>query len=80
MGAETYIARNYFLGQMFVTPMAIIGVGLAGGIGWNLLWDRLIETTIGAVVGMTVAVAAWWFAKQRRLRLAAAGTPDVEPE
>lgn len=66
VGAEMFIARNYFLGQMFVTPMALIGVGLAGGIGWNLLWDRLVETTIGAVIGMAVAVAMWWLANRRR--------------
>lgn len=39
-----------------------------------------IVLAIGAVVGMTVAVASWWFAKQRRLRPAAAGATAVEPE
>lgn len=65
---------------MFVTPMALIGVGLADGIGWNLLWDRLIETTIGAVIGMGVALVMWWLAKQRR-KSSAGGAPAVaDPE
>lgn len=56
---------------MFVTPMALIGVGLAGSLGPHLLWDRLVETIVGACIGMTVAVASWWFARRRRLKLAA---------
>nr|WP_255622837.1 FUSC family protein [Tessaracoccus sp. OS52] len=72
VGAEMFMARNYFLGQMFVTPMALIGVALTTGLGPNLLWDRFVETTIGAIIGMTVALASAWFARQRRRKVAAA--------
>lgn len=65
MCTELFIARNYFLGQMFVTPMALIGVGLSGGIGWALLWDRSVETVIGAGVGMSVTLALWWLSRRR---------------
>ncbi len=51
-GAELYIARNYFFAQTFVTPLALLGTSI--GVGWSgqLAYDRIVETIIGAVVGM----------------------------
>ena len=65
-GAEMFIARQYVLAQIFVTPLALISTLLvlpaAPGI---LLRDRILDTVIGAAVGIAVVLAptAW-----RRLR------------
>lgn len=65
-GAEMFIARQYVLAQIFVTPLALIStllvVPAAPGI---LLRDRIFETVIGAAVGVAVVLAptVW-----RRLR------------
>ncbi|MDR7082075.1 putative membrane protein YccC [Arthrobacter ginsengisoli] len=65
-GAEMFIARQYVLAQIFVTPLALIStllvVPAAPGI---LLRDRIFETVIGAAVGIAVVLTptVW-----RRLR------------
>lgn len=51
-GAEIFIARNYFFAQTFVTPMALLGTSLGAGWSGQLAYDRIVETIIGAVVGM----------------------------
>ena len=57
-GAELFIARQYLLAQIFVTPLALISTLLvapaAPGI---LLRDRIVETVIGAAVGIAVVLA-----------------------
>jgi hypothetical protein len=64
--AEMFIARQYLLAQVFVTPLALIStllvVPAAPGL---LLRDRIMDTVIGAAVGIAVVLAptAW-----RRLR------------
>lgn len=65
-GAEMFIARQYVLAQIFVTPLALISTLLvvpsAPGL---LLRDRIFDTVIGAAVGIAVVLApAVW----RRLR------------
>ena len=61
-GAEMFIARQYLLAQVFVTPLALIStllvVPAAPGL---LLRDRILETVIGAAAGIAVvlAPAAW---------------------
>ncbi|MDD1476226.1 FUSC family protein [Arthrobacter sp. H16F315] len=66
-GAEMFIARHYGLAQIFVTPLALFSTLLvapsAPGI---LLRDRIIETVIGAAVGVAVVLAP---TARRRLRL-----------
>ena len=65
-GAELFIARQYFVAQVFVTPLALIATLLAAPVDPGLLLrDRIVETVIGAVIGVAVVVApaAW-----RRLR------------
>ncbi|MDF2048764.1 FUSC family protein [Arthrobacter sp. Cr_A7] len=67
-GAEMFIIRQYLLAQVFVTPLALISTLLvvpsAPGI---LLRDRIIETVIGAAVGIAVVLApgAWRRVRQR---------------
>ncbi|MET3919485.1 hypothetical protein ABIB26_000401 [Arthrobacter sp. UYEF20] len=71
-GAEMFIARQYVLAQIFVTPLALISTLLvAPSAPGLLLRDRILETVIGAAVGIAVVLAptAW-----RQLR-ARQGTP-----
>ncbi|QSZ50654.1 FUSC family protein [Arthrobacter sp. D5-1] len=65
-GAEMFIARQYLVAQVFVTPLALIATLLAAPVDPALLLrDRIIETVIGAAVGVAVVVApAVW----RRVR------------
>ncbi|MET4592015.1 FUSC family protein [Arthrobacter sp. 754] len=65
-GAEMFIIRQYLLAQVFITPLALISTLLVVPASPAiLLRDRIIETVIGAAVGVGVvlAPAAW-----RRLR------------
>ncbi|MCU1521844.1 MAG: hypothetical protein JWN19_2229 [Arthrobacter sp.] len=65
-GAEMFIARQYLLAQIFVTPLALISTLLvAPSAPGLLLRDRILETIIGAAVGIAVVLAptVW-----RRLR------------
>jgi uncharacterized membrane protein YccC len=65
-GAEMFIARQYMFAQIFVTPLALISTLLvAPSAPGLLLRDRIVETVIGAAVGIAVVVAptVW-----RRLR------------
>ncbi|MFD1657690.1 FUSC family protein [Streptomyces caeni] len=57
-GAEALISRNYWLGSVLVTPMALIITEFAryqqaGG----LMADRVLDTLIGAGAGLAAAVA-----------------------
>ncbi|HET8878900.1 MAG TPA: FUSC family protein [Arthrobacter sp.] len=65
-GAEMFIARQYMLAQIFVTPLALISTLLVAPVPAGvLLRDRFFETVIGAAVGVAVVLApALW----RRLR------------
>lgn len=75
-GAEMFIARQYALAQVFVTPLALISTLLVAPVSPGvLLRDRILETVIGAAVGIAVVLApsAWRRLQQRRdLRRAAA--------
>ncbi|MCT9082140.1 FUSC family protein [Streptomyces fulvoviolaceus] len=57
-GAEVLISRNYWLGSVCVTPMALLiteftGVQEPG----RLITERLVDTLVGALVGFVAAVA-----------------------
>ncbi|MGY2744590.1 FUSC family protein [Arthrobacter sp. UYCu723] len=70
-GAEMFIARQYVLAQIFVTPLALISTLLvAPSAPGLLLRDRILETVIGAAVGIGVVLAptVW---RQLRARHAA---------
>lgn len=57
-GAELFIARQYVLAQIFVTPLALISTLLVVPASSTiLLRDRIIETVIGAAVGVGVVLA-----------------------
>jgi hypothetical protein len=61
-GAEMFIIRQYLLAQLFVTPLALISTLLVVPSPPDiLLRDRIIETVIGAAVGIAVVLApgAW---------------------
>ncbi|RKO22885.1 FUSC family protein [Pseudarthrobacter phenanthrenivorans] len=80
-GAELFIIRQYLLAQVFVTPLALVSTLLVVPSSPGLLLrDRIIETVIGAAVGIAVVLApdAW-----RRLRgrtTAAGGSVPGPPQ
>lgn len=67
--AELYIARQYVVAQMVVTPLALLStvlVTVGTGVpvdGPALVTDRFIETVIGAVVGVACVLYPWAWRK-----------------
>ncbi|MBF4992644.1 FUSC family protein [Arthrobacter gandavensis] len=56
-GAELFIARNYALAQVVITPLALLSTELShAGSPTTLIQDRAIETVIGALVGMALVL------------------------
>ncbi|KUN88959.1 hypothetical protein AQJ66_05710 [Streptomyces bungoensis] len=57
-GAEALIGRNYWLGTVCVTPMALLitEFGRVQDPG-SLITERVLDTLVGAVVGFVAAVA-----------------------
>lgn len=55
---EMVIGYNYALGQIFVTPMALLMTYLAAGqtIGPEMVPERVFDTLIGAAVGVIASV------------------------
>lgn len=57
-GAEALISRNYWLGSVCVTPMALLITEFAHAQGaGELITDRVLDTLVGALVGFVAAVA-----------------------
>ncbi|MFI1033981.1 FUSC family protein [Streptomyces sp. NPDC020951] len=57
-GAEALISRNYWLGSVCVTPMALLITEFAQiQDPGRLITERLVDTLVGAVVGFGAAVA-----------------------
>ncbi|MFE1795417.1 FUSC family protein [Streptomyces sp. NPDC059517] len=57
-GAEALITRNYWLGSICVTPMALLITEFTGfQEPGALMTDRVVDTLVGAVVGFVAAVA-----------------------
>lgn len=71
-GAEMLITRNYFWAQVCITPLALVGTALMAGMSTQLLYDRILETVIGSVI--RVAVALTGSALSQRLLFAATGS------
>jgi hypothetical protein len=74
-GAEMFIARQYLVAQVFVTPLALTSTLLvAPSAPGLLLRDRILETVIGAAIGIAVvlAPAIWRRLRTRRSPLRAA--------
>jgi hypothetical protein len=74
--AELVMGVNYALGLVFVTPLAILMIGLARPHldTATLLSDRALETTIGAAAGITLTLITRWALPARRQ--AARSRPD----
>ncbi|MER6438097.1 FUSC family protein [Streptomyces sp. NPDC001185] len=57
-GAEALIGRNYWLGSVCVTPMALLITEFAHlQRPGELMTDRVVDTLVGALVGFAAAVA-----------------------
>jgi uncharacterized membrane protein YccC len=57
-GAEALITRNYWLGSVCVTPMALLITEFAGyQAPGELMTERVVDTLVGALVGFLAAVA-----------------------
>jgi uncharacterized membrane protein YccC len=57
-GAEALIGRNYWLGSVCVTPMALLITEFAHAQRpGELMTDRILDTLVGALVGFLAAVA-----------------------
>ncbi|MDX3801247.1 FUSC family protein [Streptomyces sp. AK04-3B] len=57
-GAEALISRNYWLGSVCVTPMALLITEFAQAQDpARLVAERLADTVVGAVVGFAAAIA-----------------------
>ncbi len=55
---ELVIGINYAFGQMFVTPMALLmtHLGAAQTVGPEMAPERVLDTMLGAAVGIAMAV------------------------
>lgn len=68
-GAEALIARNYWLGSVCVTPMALLITEFAGfQEPGRLIAERVVDTLVGALVGLVAAVAVPDRRRQRVVR------------
>lgn len=57
-GAEALISRNYWLGSVCVTPMALLITEFAQAQDpGRLITERLVDTLVGAAVGVAAAIA-----------------------
>ncbi|GAA2309539.1 FUSC family protein [Streptomyces caniferus] len=57
LGAEACITRNYWLGSVCVTPMALLLTEFGRRVpAGSLIADRWIDTVVGAVVGLACCV------------------------
>ncbi|MGC5360438.1 FUSC family protein [Streptomyces sp. DT24] len=56
--AEALITRNYWLGSIAVTPMALLVIEFGGAHpARELITDRVLDTVVGAFVGLLAAMA-----------------------
>lgn len=68
-GAEALIGRNYWLGSVCVTPMALLVTEFTGfQEPGRLITERVVDTLVGALVGLIAAVAVPDRAWQRVVR------------
>ena len=57
LGAEAWITRNYWLGSVCVTPMALLLTEFGSHLpARTLVTDRWIDTVVGAAVGLACCV------------------------
>lgn len=73
--AEALITRNYWLGSIAVTPMALLVLEFGGTHpAGELIGDRVLDTVIGAAVGILAAMAVTNRRATGRLERALAAT------
>ncbi|MFF0400444.1 FUSC family protein [Streptomyces sp. NPDC005248] len=73
--AEALITRNYWLGSIAVTPMALLVLEFGGTHpAGELIGDRVLDTVIGAAVGIVAAMAVTNRRATGRLERALAAT------
>lgn len=67
---EVIIGFNYGLGQILVTPMALLMTRLAvpGVDGTAMVSERILDTLLGAAIGITIAIL--WSSLEERRQLA----------
>lgn len=57
LGAEAWISRNYWLGSVCVTPMALLLTEFGSHLpARTLIADRWVDTVVGAAVGLVCCV------------------------
>jgi len=58
LATEVVIGFNYALGQIFVTPMALLMTYMAtpGVSGATMAPERIVDTLLGAVIGVIIAI------------------------
>lgn len=71
-GIELFITRNYALGLLFITPLALL-ITTSGSVpASQVMGLRLLDTVIGSVLALAVLFGLeWWHAKRLRRRLSA---------
>ncbi|RZS89691.1 fusaric acid resistance family protein [Motilibacter rhizosphaerae] len=63
---ETLVGRHYGLALLAITPMALLmGQVAAPRPAGGLLWDRGVETVVGALVALLVILVEWRYARRR---------------
>ena len=73
VATEMVIGANYGLGQIFVTPMALLMTFIAAqpNDANAMIVERILDTLLGAVIGLLIALI--WSSVQERSGL----SPDV---
>jgi len=68
---EIVIGINYALGQVLITPMALLMTYLAAptAAGTAMVAERVVDTVLGAIVGMLIAVLLSRMKERRTLAL-----------
>lgn len=69
IGAELWVGRNYAIAMLMVTPLAL-AMGQLGGPSpvAEVLAARGLETLIGCVVGVAIALLSHWLRGRRTAR------------
>lgn len=79
--AELLVGRHYGAALVFVTPLALTVAHLAGPAPLPvLLGDRLVETVIGAALGVAAVLAARRFVEYVPMPPPTVSTPSIRPE
>ncbi len=64
---EVVVARNYALGLIFITPVALTIVSVGRQVDATLIMrDRFLDTLLGAVIAIAVLLLDKWLETRRR--------------